>query len=163
MIEPTHQADETTSVGSSYSSSDETQDHHVPAEGIAAAAAASAGTPSRPLHNDKEEKEEEELVTHLQLRISASHLPRISGRRVSFAKTKSPHTFATVASIVKRTSPPAHRVSDHRSKSMDGKSGTNGRRSFGASAAADYATGSFSYHLGGMDDDYMVEWGSTEM
>ena len=96
---------------------------------------------------------EEELVTLLQLRLSASHLPKIGGKRVAFAK-RSPNTFATVASIVKRSRNPTNHHFRASSSSC---------QSPGSTAAPESAmTTSFS-NLPGLDDDFMVEWGSTEM
>ena len=93
----------------------------------------------------------EELVTRLQLRLSASHLPKIGGKRVAFAK-RSPSTFATVASIVKRQSREGNAFRESNSSSQAGPKPAN----------HEYGSTSLSA-LPGLDDDFMVEWGSTEM
>ena len=138
MLEPTRAMDDTSSVSSdssdgSLEAASSRQDHQTNTTATAAA-------------------KEEELVTRLQLRLSASHLPKIGGKRVAFAK-RSPSTFATVASIVKR-------------RSNDGNhfraSCTASLPAHPASPGQDFGSASLS-NLPGLDDDFMVEWGSTEM
>lgn len=83
---------------------------------------------------------EEELVTRLQLRLAASHLPRVGRFKLS---RRSPDTFATVASIFR-------------------KSGAN-RRPSPSHKGREHLSSSFSFETMNADNDYMVEWGSTEV
>ena len=78
---------------------------------------------------------EEELVTKLQLRLSASHLPRTGRMKIS---RRSPDTFATVVSIVRKNGAPNRSSQDH-------------------------LNASFSFDSTRSEDDYMAERGSTEV
>jgi hypothetical protein len=78
---------------------------------------------------------EEELVTKWRLRLSAYHLPKRGGIGLKSLMKTSPDTYATVASIVRKT-------------------GTLSSRTY-----SPLASNSFDY----FSDDYMVGWGSTEV
>lgn len=133
MLEPTRAMDDTSSVSSD--SSDGSPEAGGGRQDTTAPAA-----------------KEEELVTRLQLRLSASHLPKIGGKRVAFAK-RSPSTFATVASIVKRRSNDGNRFRASCNAFLHADPAPPGQ-SFGSASLS---------NLPGLDDDFMVEWGSTEI
>lgn len=88
-------------------------------------------TPTSQLHQSQQQQE---LVTRLQLRLAASHLPRV--RRFNISR-KNPDTFATVVSIFQ-------------------KDGGSQKRGIDMSA-------SFTFDTANQDEDYMLEWGSTEV
>lgn len=88
-------------------------------------------------------KQEENLKTRLQLRLAASHLPRVAvGGKLNFSR-RSPDTFATVISIAESQSGagrPSQSYYRHTDLLQFSKSNTS---------------------LG--EDKCMVEWGSTEV
>lgn len=135
MLEPTRVLDETSSISSDSSSDNES--------GVGEGHGQQTTTAAK----------EEELVTRLQLRLSASHLPKIGGKRVAFAK-RSPSTFATVASIVKRRSREGNQLRASCNSSSFPANPKPPSEEFGSASLS---------NLPGLDDDFMVEWGSTEM
>lgn len=90
-------------------------------------------------NNDATEKEE--LVTRLQLCLTASHLPK-KGR----LKRRSPDSYATVASIVRKEGTGKRQTSEFHRNSRQHLKTTS-------SLSARECQGG----------DYMVEWGSTEV
>ncbi|CAB9510120.1 Nicotinic receptor-associated protein 1 [Seminavis robusta] len=95
---------------------------------------------------------QEELVTKLQLRLTASHLPKVvGGGGLKKLVRKRPDTFATVASIVRKTG-----------------SGSKGTRTVSPYRSSQYGetefqSSEFNFNGSSPESDYMVEWGSTEV
>lgn len=85
---------------------------------------------------------QEELVTKWRLRLSASHLPKRGGPGLKSLMKTSPDTFATVASIVRKTGSPHNRTISPL-----------------ASTHSFETSSSIQCHV----DFYLMGWGSTEV
>jgi len=83
--------------------------------------------------------EEEQLGTGLRLRLMASHLPKVGGKRLGVLTRRSPDTFASVTSIVRKEGKDYYHS---QSSSLPACAETQRKRNEG---------------------EFMVEWGSTEM